>query len=196
MSNPFKQKLVCGIVVAFMLLQGCTIASHDDKNKYWVMQPGMQKLPAVSVTAKNPGYISYPLLISRKNLFDGVTTCNGVVPVEIGVEISGEPASNVFLALSWLFVSGSSAFLIPYRADNVRHADFIVSINGKEVKRFRYDDRKYTWIASLGMFAGALSQKHDEYYVEELMADQFVNSFIIDLHKDNDLLKKIRSATR
>jgi hypothetical protein len=46
------------------------------------------------------------------------------------------------------------------------------------------------------MFAGALSQKHDEYYVEELMADQFVNSFIIDLHKDADLLKKIRSATR
>lgn len=194
MSCLFRNVALLGMMLVVFILQGCTIASHEDKNKHWAMQPDMQKLPSVGVIAKDPGYISYPLLISRKHLFQSVATCGGVFPVEIEVKISGKPASNVFVALSWLILSGSSAFIIPYQSGDLRHAEFIVKINGNEVKKFGYDDKKSTWIALFGMFAGALSQKHDEYYVEELMADQFVNSFIIDMYKDHELMEKIKNA--
>ncbi len=176
-----------------LLLQGCTIASHDQKHKYWAMQPEMQPLPPVGVVA-DAGYVSYPLLISRKKLFSSVATCSGIFPVDIEVKVTVKPSEHLLVALPWLIVSGSSAFIIPYRGDNPRVAEFIVKVHGNEVKKFIYDDTKYTWIASLGMFAGALSQSNDEYYVEELIADQFVNSFIIDLHKDEVLLAQIRHA--
>lgn len=189
-----RQTIAGFIVVSAALLQGCTIASHDEKNKFWAMQPGMQQLPPVGVVQTSPGYISYPLLMSRKKLFENVATCSGVFPVDIEVKITGGPANNIALAMSWLFISGSSAFIIPYRADNPRYAEFIVKMNGKEIRKFSYEDAKYTWIATFGMFAGALSQEHDEYYVEELMADQFVNSFIIDLYKDKALLETLAAA--
>lgn len=193
MKTPLKQMQLLGVIVLFLTLQGCTIASHEAKNKFWSMQPDMQKLPSISVVSE-PGYISYPLLFSRKKLFESVATCAGVNPVEIEVKVTTKATENIFVALSWLVVSGSSGFIIPYRADNPRQAEFIVKMHGKEIKKFEYDDKKYTWIASLGVFAGALSKKNDEYYIEELIADQFVNSFIIDLYKDKILLDKINNV--
>lgn len=194
MNRLFK-KVLLSIFIAFsILLHGCTIAAHETKNKFWAMQPDMQKLPSVSVVSKTPGYISYPLLFSRKKLFESVATCSNVFPVDIEVEVTMQGAQNVWLALPWLIVSGSSAFIIPYRADNPRHAVFTVKIHGQEVKKFEYDDVKYVWIETFGMFAGALDQENDEYYVEELMADQFVNSFIIDLYKDPELIQAIKNA--
>lgn len=194
MKIRWRQMVAGFLVVMAALLQGCTIASHEEKNTFWAMQPGMQQLPPVGVVQTYPGYVSYPLLMSRKKLFESVATCSGVFPVEIEVKVTGGPAKSILLAMSWLLVSGSSAFIIPYRADNPRYAEFIVKMNGKELRKFAYEDAKYTWIATFGMFAGALSQQHDEYYVEELMADQFVNSFIIDLHKDKALLETLASA--
>ncbi|MBB6342911.1 hypothetical protein HNP49_003099 [Pseudomonas fluvialis] len=193
MKPSLKQIWPLVATVLLLLLQGCTIASHEAKNKFWSMQSDIQRLPSISVVAE-PGYISYPLLFARKQLFENVATCTGTYPVEIEVKVTVKPAENIFAALSWLVVSGSSGFLIPYRAANPRQAEFTVKVHGEEIKKFKYDDNKYVWIASLGVFSGALSQKNDEYYVEELIADQFVNSFIIDLHKDKSLHDKLLSA--
>lgn len=190
-----KIQLLCVASILFAT-QGCTIATHDVKNKFWAMQPDTPKLPSVSIIENSQGYVSYPLLFSRKQLFQNVATCGDVFPVEIEVKITTEPTKNIFSALSWLIISGSSAYIIPYRGSNPRHAEFTVNIDGNKIKTFKYDDTKYTWIATFGMFAGALSQKNDEYYVEELIADQFVNSFIIDLHKDNDLIDKIKTSSK
>lgn len=195
MTKLISRLLPFAATLCIICLNGCTIATHDTKNKYWAMQPEMGKLPPVGVIAPN-GYISYPLLISRKDLFEGVANCANAFPAEVEINITGGPSDNIALALSWLIISGSSGFIIPYRADNPRYAEFIVKIKGEEVRRFKYEDRKYIWIASLGMPFGALSKEHDEYYVEELMADQFVNSFIIDLYKDKELIQKLKAANQ
>jgi hypothetical protein len=177
--------------VALALLSGCSVATHDYKHRYWVMQEGIEALPPVDVHAA-PGYISYPLLFERKRLFAAVADNCESHPLDIRVTTSVKPALHPAVALPWIVVSGSSVFLIPYRGQFDVTADFTVSVDGKELKTFRYTDTKTTW---LSFFAFAsLGQQTDEYYVEELMADQFVNSFILDLHKDPALLAQVRAT--
>jgi len=179
------------LLAAIALLTGCTVATHDYKHRYWAMKDGVQALPPADIHAP-PGYISYPLLFQRKQLFAAVADNCDAYPLDIRVATSVKPALNPVVALLWIMVSGSSVFLVPYRGAFDVTADFTVSVDGRDLKTFRYTDTKTTW---LSFFAFAsLGEKTDEYYVEELIADQFVNSFILDLHKDPELLAQVRAT--
>jgi hypothetical protein len=184
--------VVLGLMLALLaLLGGCTVATHEYKHRYWVMKDGVETLPPADIHAA-PGYISYPLLFQRKQLFAAVGDNCDSYPLDVRVATSVKPAMNPVVAILWIMVSGSSVFLIPYKGEFDVTADFTVSVDGKDLKTFHYTDTKTTW---LSMFAFAtLGQKTDEYYVEELMADQFVNSFVLDLHQDPALLAQIRAT--
>jgi hypothetical protein len=190
-SRP-RERALALLVAALVLTQAaCTIAYHETKNKYWMMLNGMEPLPPVTVTG-SPGYVSYPLLISRKHLFAEVSDGCAAFPLEVDVKITLKAAPNIAVALLWLLVSGASAYTVPYRSTSPREADFTVKIRGRELKQFHYEDAKYVWIWLLAPFG--IRDDNDEYYVEELIADQFVNSFIIDVYKDPELLAQMRGA--
>lgn len=176
------------VLSAAILLSGCTFSTHIDKNRYWQMQDNIAPLPKVSVEGGD-GYVRYPEIFRQKQLFqDVVGKEDATISVDVRTYSSGAP--NLVTAFSWLIVSGCSGYLIPYRGDNVRHADFNLYVDGELSKTYKYDDIKSTWI---WFFAFPLMKpENDEYFVEELIADQFVNSFIIDLLKDREMLEKIQ----
>jgi hypothetical protein len=179
--------------LALSLLAGCSVATHEYKHRYWVKQDGMEALPPADIHAP-PGYISYPLLFERKGLFAAVSDNCEAYPLDVRVTTRFAPATNPLVSILWIMVSGSSVFLVPYRGQTGITAEFTVSVDGKDLRTFRYTDTKTTW---LSMFAFAtLGQETDEYYVEELIADQFVNSFILDLHQDAELLAQVRASGR
>lgn len=185
-----KRTLVVLCLIAFVTATtGCTMTLHENKQKYWAMQNNVTQLPCIDVIA-DQGYISYPLLLERKGLFAGVTDNGNSSPIDIKVKLGYAQGQNVGVALLWLVVSGSSAFIVPYKSETIRTAEFSVIINGKTARTFRYEDRKKTWISIFGPLGS--SERNDEYFVEELIADQFVNSFIIDLEKDHELISRIR----
>lgn len=182
---------LAGLTLA--LLAGCSVATHEYKHRYWTMKDGVEVLPPADIHAA-PGYISYPLLFQRKQLFAAIGDNCDSYPLDVRIATSVTPAMNPLVALPWLMVSGSSVFIIPYKGQFNVTADFTVSANGQDLRTFHYTDTKTTW---LSMFAFAtLGEKTDEYYVEELMADQFVNSFILDLHKEPELLAQIRATAQ
>lgn len=178
------------ILLALMaiLLSGCTFSSHIDKNRYWQMQDTIEPLPTVSVEGGD-SYVRYPEIFRQKQLFqDVVGTEEATIGIDVRTYSSGAP--NLFTAFSWLIVSGSSGYLIPYRGDNVRHAEFNLYVDGQLARTYKYEDIKSTWIWFFAL--PLMKPENDEYFVEELMADQFVNSFIIDLLKDREVLEKIQ----
>lgn len=186
-----RAALACAIATLATLASGCSVATHQYKHRYWAQQDGAERLPPADI-AGPAGYISYPLLFQRKELFAAVSDNCDEHPLDIRVSTSVRPAMNPLVALPWIIVSGSSVFLIPYKGNFEVAAEFTVSVDGAELKTFRYTDVKTTW---LSFFAFAtLGEKTDEYYVEELMADQFVNSFILDLHRDEALLAQVRAT--
>lgn len=185
--NFYRSKIILALSAA-LLLGGCTFSTHIDKNRYWQMQDNIATLPTVSIEGGD-GYVRYPEIFRQKQLFqDVVAKEEATIGVDVRTYSSGAP--DLVTAFSWLIVSGCSAYLIPYRGDNVRHAEFNLYVDGQLSKTYKYDDIKSTWI---WFFAFPLMKpENDEYFVEELIADQFVNSFIIDLLKDREMLEKIQ----
>lgn len=185
--NFYRSRIILTLSAA-ILLSGCTFSTHIDKNRYWQMQENITPLPRVSVEGSD-GYVRYPEIFRQKQLFqDVVPKQDATISVDVRSYSSGAP--NLVSAFSWLIVSGCSGYLIPYRGDNVRHADFNLYVDGQLTKTYKYEDIKSTWI---WFFAFPLMKpENDEYFVEELIADQFVNSFIIDLLKDREMLEKIK----
>lgn len=171
------------------LSYGCTIASHIDKNKYWVMNDSVQKLPKISVRS-DYDYVNYPEILQKKGVFeDVVTSGNSDVYVDIKHTFGGP--ERPLLALPWMLVSALTAFTIPYRSDQLRTVEFSVEMGGGVNRKFRYTDVKQTWIAFFAL--PFIRKENEEYFVEEKMSDQFVNSFIIDLLKDPEILPRNKS---
>jgi len=187
MDSLMRWALLCTVV----LLGACTTAGHEVRHRYWEHKDGFERLPAADVIAE-PGYISYPLLFARKQFFAEVSEGCDDYPLDVRVRMSRTPSPGPGLALPWIFVSGSSVFLIPYRQQSHVVAEFVVAKDGAPLRTFRYEDTKSTWLSFFGFLA--MGKANDEYYVEERMADQFVNSFILDLLKDDELMAKLRST--
>jgi len=187
--NFYRSNTILAVTAA-ILLSGCTFSTHIDKNRYWQMQDDIAPLPKVSIEGGD-GYVGYPEIFRQKQLFqDVVRKEDATIGVDVRTYSSGAP--NLAAAFSWLIVSGCSAYLIPYRGDNVRHADFNLYVDGELARTYKYEDIKSTWIWFFAL--PLMKPENDEYFVEELIADQFVNSFIIDLLKDQDMLEKIRRS--
>ncbi len=187
-----NRKILMAVLTALIAAgPGCTMALHENRQTYWTMKDDIRPLPCITVKAP-AGYISYPLLLERKRLFKAVAEEDAKHPVSIEVVPGVRPADNLALSFLWLLASGSSAFLIPMRLDQPRTMSFIVSIGGQPVKTYSYEDTKTTVIWTLAL--PLLRERNEEYYVEELIADQFVNSFIIDLLKDQELVARLRNA--
>lgn len=177
-------------LVAAALLGGCSVSGHAIKHRYWVYEDGFAPLPAADVIAER-GYISYPLLFARKQLFAEVSDGCDDNPIDIRVRQTRTQSPGPGAALPWILVSGSSVFLIPYRSQSQVVTEFTVVKDGAPLRTFRYEDTKTTW---LSFFAFLSLAGHDEYTIEEKMADQAVNSFILDLLKDEEVMAQLRPA--